>query len=107
MGASDHRGRDAMAPRRVLLPVPATLLLAAPVLAAGEEATSAPPPPPGRPATGPGGVGYAFSHVRATSFVHFLARTHAASSVALGVIAAPNPGPGAPEQGPTARRRMG
>ena len=96
-----------MAPRRILLPVLATLLLAAPVLAGGQEATPAPPPPPGQPATGPGGADYAFSHVRATSFARFLARTHDASYVELGVISATNPRQGAPEQGPTARGRMG
>ena len=84
-----------MAPRRVLLPVLGTLLLAAPVLAGGQEATPAPPPPPGQPATGPGGADYAFSHVRATSFVE------------LGVISSTNPRQGIPEQGPTARGRMG
>jgi hypothetical protein len=90
MGAIDHRRRDAMAQRRVLLPVLATLHLAAPVLAGGQEATPAPPPPPGQPATGPGGADYAFSHVRATSFVE------------LGVIFATHPRRGAPEKGPTA-----
>jgi hypothetical protein len=90
MGAIDHRRRDAMATRRVLHPVLATLHLAAPVLAGGQEATPAPPPPPGQPATGPGGADYAFSHVRATSFVE------------LGVIFATHPRRGAPEKGPTA-----
>ena len=96
-----------MVPQRVLLPVLATLLLAAPVLAGGQEATPAPPPPPGQPATGPGGADYAFSHVRATSFARFLARTHDASSVELGVISATNPRRGAQEEAPTARGRVG
>src|SRR3954465_15055699 len=107
MGAIDHRRRDAMAPRRVLLPVLATLHLAAPVLVGGQEGTLAPPPPPGQPATGPGGTDYAFSHVRATSFTRFLARTHDASYFELGVISATNLRQAAPEQGPTARGRMG
>jgi hypothetical protein len=96
-----------MASRRVLLPVLATLLLAAPVPAAGQEATPAPPPPPGRPATGPGAAAYAFSHVRATSFARFLAQAQDASYVGLGVIAATNPRRGVPEQGPTARGWVG
>ena len=96
-----------MAPRRVLLPVLATLLLAAPVPAAGQEATLAPPPPPGQPATGPGDAAYAFWHVRATSFARFLAQTQDASYVELGVIYLTNPCRGTPEQGPTARGRVG
>lgn len=96
-----------MAPRRVLLPVLATLLLAAPVPAAGQEATPVPPPPPGQPATGPGDAAYAFSHIRATSFARFLAQTQDASYVELGVIFPTNSCRGTPEQGPTARGRVG
>jgi hypothetical protein len=107
MGTIDLRRGDAMAPRRVLLPVLATVHLAAPVLAAGHEATPASPPPPGQPATGPGGAEYAISHVHATSFARVLARTHDASSVELGVIAATNPRRGAQEEAPTARGRVG
>jgi hypothetical protein len=91
-----------MAPRRALLPVLATLLLAAPVLAASQKATPVPTPPPGQPATGQGGAEYAFSHVRATFFARFIARTYDASSVELGVISAAHPRPGAPARGLTA-----
>ena len=87
-----------MAPRRVLLPVLATLLLAAPVPAVGQEATPAPPPPPGQPATGPGDAAYAFWHVRATSFARFLAQTQDASYVELGVIFPTNPCRGTPSR---------
>ena len=96
-----------MAPRRVLLPVLATLLLAAPVPAAGQEATPVPPPPPGQPATRPGEAAYAFWYVRATSFARFLAQTQDASYVELGVIYLTNPCRDTPEQGPTARGRVG
>jgi hypothetical protein len=96
-----------MAPRRVLLPVLAPLLLAAPGLAAGQEATPAPPPPPGQLATGPGSAEYDFSHVRSTPFARFLARIHDAFYVELGMISATNPRRGAPEHGPTARGRVG
>jgi hypothetical protein len=91
-----------MAPRRALLPVLATLLLAVPELAAGLNATPVSPTPPGQPATRPGGAEYAFSHVRATFFARFIARTYDASSVELGVISAAHPRPGAPARGLTA-----